>query len=203
MTAPTVLPVAGAVAPAAGVGVTFHGDDWMQPATIVRAGRHVFWFRLDGDDGSPAAGRWTYRAILRPDGTWREDHDMRRVDVGVRRRRPPPGCGVPGRRMPDQLAAAVERIEPWLLKRRWYPMTYMMIPSVLRAADELLTELAAYAGPERERVQALHARLSSLRQGFRNLGGGDASAATGDAEWREAGDVPAGEPRPAHGPVPR
>jgi hypothetical protein len=57
-------------------------------------------------------------------------------------------------------------------------MTYMMIPGVLRFADELLSELGAYAGPERERVAALHDRLVALRRGFKNHGGGDDSAAT-------------------------
>lgn len=178
MTNLIALPVAGAVTPVAGLGVTLHDDNGMHPATIVRAAPHVFWFRRDGANGAPAAGQWTYRAIQRRDGTWREDHEMWRVEIGVRRQGTPPDCGVPRQRTACQLAAAVDRIEPRLLKRRWYPMTYMAIPSVLKSADDLLVELAAYFGPERGRVAALHERLTMLRNGFRNYGGGDTSAAT-------------------------
>ena len=107
---------------------------------------------------------------------------MRRVDVGVPRVRfdEPKDRGEPGQRTPDQLAAAVDRLEPRLLTRRWYPMSYMAIPSLLRSADELLAELSAYQGAEREGVAALHTRLTALRTGFRNIGGGDTSAASED-----------------------
>ena len=185
MTNVTLLPVPGAVKPTPGVGVTYHDEVGLLPGTIFRAGPRIFWFRIDGDfDGvsrlSPAQVAWTYRVVLQPDGTWREDHYMRRVDVGVRRVRftATDDRGDPGRRTVDQLAAAVDRIEPRLLTRRWYPMTYMAIPSLLRSADELLAELDAYRGPDQDRIGALRERLAGLRKGFRNIGGGEASAAT-------------------------
>ena len=60
---------------------------------------------------------------------------------------------VPGRRTEaDLLADRVEALTPALLRRRWYPMSYHAIPGVKRRADELLAALAAYDGPERERV---------------------------------------------------
>lgn len=171
-----VLPVPGAVAPAEGVGVTLHERDGLLPGTILRAGPRVFWFKLDGDRAGaeriwPAALAWTYRAVRQADGVWREGADMRRVDVGVRRLRLDTQAdrGEPGRRSGDQLAREVDRLEPWLLKTRWYPMTYMAIPSVLGSADALLAELARYDGPERERVAALRERLAALRTAFHRV----------------------------------
>lgn len=169
------LPVPGAVLPAPGGGVTLHGLDADRPGTILRAGPRVFWFRLD-TDGRAAAHltdamrAWTFRAVRQADGTWR-DADLRRVDVGLRRLRvhDPAARGVPGARSADQLARELDRLEPWLLRRRWYPTTSMMIPSVLASADALLAELDAYAGPERARVTALHERLAALRTGFRRI----------------------------------
>jgi hypothetical protein len=169
------LPVPGAVAPAPGVGVTWRGPDADRPGTIFRAGPRVFWFRLDAD--GPAAAHltdalraWTFSAVRQADGTWR-DADMRRVDVGVRRLRLHALAvrGVPGARSVDELAREVDRLEPSLLKRRWYPMTSMMIPGVLASADALLSELDAYAGPDRPRAVALRERLAALCAGFRRL----------------------------------
>jgi hypothetical protein len=169
MTNLTVVPVT----PEPGVGVTYHSWCGIVPGTILRAGREVFWFRVDRD--FPGAEQlteaflgWTNRAILY-DGVWRVDHEMLRVEVGFRRAGP--------RASPEQteaglLAARVEACEPSLLKRRWYPMSYMAIPGVLAKADALLAKLEAYEGPERARVTALHARFARLRARFRNVGGG-------------------------------
>lgn len=179
MTNVITLPVPGAVKPAPGVGLTLHHNAGLVPGTILRAGPRIFWFQID--NGFPGAERltevqlgWTYRAVLQPDGAWREEPDMRRVDVGVRRARlaSPADFGVPGRRTADQLAAAVERLAPWFLKRHWYPMTLMAMPTVLISADELLGEIEAYEGPASDRVGSLHERLAALRARFRNVGSG-------------------------------
>jgi hypothetical protein len=100
---------------------------------------------------------------------------MQRVEVGVRRGR---HAGPATTGEADVFAARLAGLEPRLLQRRWYPMTYMTIPSLLRAADELLGKMAAYDGPERERVATLHDKLTRLRKDFRNIGGGDRSAPT-------------------------
>jgi hypothetical protein len=181
MTDVLVLPVPGAVTPAAGVGVTYHSGAELLPGTILRAGPRVFWFRIDRDfDGAAelysGLRDWTHRAILQPDGVWRVGHEMHRVDVGIRRARlepvPQPASEV------ERLAAAVDRIEPSLLRRRWYSPDQLVIPSLLESADEILAELAAYGGPHKERVAALHERLTALRVGFRNIGDDRSSAAT-------------------------
>ncbi|HYG69775.1 MAG TPA: hypothetical protein VD838_19020 [Anaeromyxobacteraceae bacterium] len=182
MSAVIQLPVAGAVMPAPGVGVTFHSLLGIVPGTIVRAGPRIFWFRVD--DGFPGGAQlsetfrgWTHSAVLQPDGVWRAGAEMMRVDVGVRRWR---RSGPAPTSEADKLAAALEGLEPRLLQRRWYPMTYMGIPSMLHAADDLLERMAAYDGPERERVATLHEKLAHLRKDFRNVGGGLRSAATED-----------------------
>lgn len=170
--------------PRAGDGVTLHDHGCLYPGTIIRvsASGRCLWFQLDAvtqDDGDGTAARfvpdartWTYRAIRQPDGVYREDHDMKRVDVGVRRFRWRRNVlpGAPGARGLVDLDEAVELIEPWLLKTRWYPMTGMMIPSVLKKTDELLAEIAAFRGrdeAETASAEALHERLAKLKIGFR------------------------------------
>ena len=171
--------------PRVGDGVTLHDHACLYPGTIIRvstSGR-CLWFQVDAvtqDDGDGTAARfvpdartWTYRAIRQPDGVYREDHDMKRVDVGLRRFRLRRNVlpGAPGERGLVDLEEAVELIEPWLLKTRWYPMTGMMIPGVLKKTDELLAEIAAAAFRERDdaeaaRLEALHDRLGKLKGNF-------------------------------------
>ena len=59
------------------------------------------------------------------------------------------------------------RMEPSLLQRKWYPMTYMVIPSLLRGADELIAEMDAYQGADEAEVRELRARLAARRAEFR------------------------------------
>ncbi len=182
MTHVTLPPVPGAVEPAPGVGVTYHSSFGTLRGTILRAAREVFWFQVDRDfPGAEKLGetflRWTNRAILYQ-GVWRVSHEMRRVEVGFRRVDPRPSSGPETEA--DRLATLVEAYEPRLLTRRWYPMNYLLIPNVKGTADALLARFAAYEGPERERVAALHARFARLRARFSNLGGGLANAATDD-----------------------
>ncbi len=59
------------------------------------------------------------------------------------------------------------RLEPGLLQRKWYPMTYMAIPSLLSSADALVAEMDAYEGPDEVAVRELHALLVERRAGFR------------------------------------
>lgn len=170
--------------PRAGDGVTLHDHGCLSPGTIIRvsSSARCLWFQLDAvtqDDGDGTAARfvpdprtWTYRAVHQRDGVYREDHDMKRVDVGVRRFRWRCSVlpGVPGERDLVDLEQALELIEPWLLKTRWHPMTGMMIPSVLKKADELIAEIAAFRGrdeAETAGAEALHERLAKLKIGFK------------------------------------
>ncbi len=170
--------------PMVGDGVTLHDHGCLYPGTIIRvstSGRCA-WFQLDAvsqDDGDGTAARfvpdgrtWIFRAIRQRDGIYREDHDMKRVDVGVRRFRWRRNVlpGAPGERGLIDLEEAVELIEPWLLKTRWYPMTGMMIPGVLKKTDELLAEIAAFKGrddSEAARSEALRERLVALKRNFK------------------------------------
>lgn len=65
------------------------------------------------------------------------------------------------------LEEEVRRLVPWLRKRDWYPMTYMMIPSVLSAAALLRLRLRASAAEDPERATALEACVADLVRGFR------------------------------------
>lgn len=67
------------------------------------------------------------------------------------------------------LEAEVDRIEPWLRRTEWAPMTYMMIPSVLKSADQLLQRIAASSDPAGGRREALLDRLRTLRAEFRRV----------------------------------
>ena len=173
--------------PAPGLGVTLHAREGLMPGTILRTGPRIFWFRLDDTPELavplwPAAKAWTYRAVLQPDGLWREEPDKQFVEVGVRRSLPAAPRGTAGSRTPNELEAALAWWEPMLLRRRWYSMSYMAIPSMKCAVEELAGELAAYRGPEVHRVAALADRLARLRAGFRNIGGGLESVATEEVE---------------------
>jgi hypothetical protein len=156
-------------APAVGKGVTRHTHGILEPGTILRvspSGRTI-WCQVDDPvDGQAALqpGKLpeTYRAIRQADGVFRAGHEMWRVVVGVRRARTrEASSSAPAGSLTD-LAERLERLEPWLLRRRWYPMTYMAIPSILRSTEELLAALAAYSGTQRDAAAALHARLANL-----------------------------------------
>lgn len=67
----------------------------------------------------------------------------------------------------DEAEARLEQLRPPLTRRIWPPMTYMLIPSVLGAADRLLVWLEAYEGEDRDRAAALHDELATLRGDFR------------------------------------
>jgi len=61
----------------------------------------------------------------------------------------------------------VDRIAPWLLETRWLPMSYMLIPSVVRDADLLIASIeAADAGPDQKNLEALLEKLRYLRSTF-------------------------------------
>lgn len=59
-----------------------------------------------------------------------------------------------------------EKIEPWLLKTIWPPLTYMMIPSVLNGADELILELQQAVGASPDLAPLLQ-KMEELRRNFR------------------------------------
>ena len=117
-------------APAVGKGVTRHAHGNLEPGTILRvapSGRTI-WCQVDDSvDGQtasqPGKPPETYRAIRQADGVFRAGHEMWRVVVGVRRARSrKAGSSAPAGSLAD-LAERLERLEPWLLRRRWYPMT--------------------------------------------------------------------------------
>jgi hypothetical protein len=171
-------------APHVGDGVTLLRGRERVPGTILRvstSGR-CFWFQEDAvvADGEvdrrawflPDPGGWIFRALREPDGTYREADGKFEVTVGQRefRSRVAPDLPPPGKRGLDHLATAVRDLEPYLRKERWYPMTYMAIPSVRKRAQALLDEIAALAlrQPEaRSGAEALHRRLAGLLGGMR------------------------------------
>lgn len=143
------------------------------PATVVRVGFDglVVWLQVDrveeGQGGMPRfvpdPTSWVFRAVRR-DGVYRLDPEMEPVEIGVRRFRwrataPPPGC--------ETFRERFERIEPYLLRRRWYPMTSTGIPSLLRSAEALLAEMTAYRGPDAAAIARLRERLAVRLDGFR------------------------------------
>ncbi len=165
------LPESPSSPPVVGGALTWRRQDASVPATILRISRSgsCLWFECEKDHGKEP--RMIFRALRCGDGQYREDHDCWPVDVGVREEGPraPPPDGAYGDQTLAELTTSVERIEPWLRKTRWYPMTYMMIPSVLASADELLFALAAYPGnaeAERLEAQRLASHLAALRGDF-------------------------------------
>ncbi len=67
----------------------------------------------------------------------------------------------------ESLEAELARLEPCPRKTDWYPMTNMIIPSVLQAADVLAYRLDAGRDPDRERIEVAKRHLRALRAGFR------------------------------------
>lgn len=77
----------------------------------------------------------------------------------------------------DALAREQSRIEPWLARAAFPPMTCLLIPSILEAADRLLSRLGSYRGPREAEAKAMYVRLWELRQHFGPLNAGDAMPA--------------------------
>ncbi|HZZ83950.1 MAG TPA: hypothetical protein VFE30_05395 [Anaeromyxobacteraceae bacterium] len=164
-----------------GDGATVDDTHLRRPATVVRVafeGR-AFWIRPDAvvedERGDPRfvpdPCAEPIRVLRQPDGSYREDHQKHRVLLGRRELRLS-SSAVPeaaGARTLASYRALFERIEPWLLRTRWYPMTYMMIPSVLAKADALIAEMEGYRGKDRDEVLELRARLVARRDGFRRI----------------------------------
>ena len=62
----------------------------------------------------------------------------------------------------------IDKIEPWLRKTIWPPMTYMIIPSVLEGADTLIRDLTFETNRTNDdalRAQLL--RVTKLRAEFK------------------------------------
>lgn len=151
------------------------------PGTISRVGRRgeAFTFRYDDVvvDAGSTRERFVERpnraedlAVRQPDGVFRVTRSTRwRVVPGDRRNCEiePGGDGMPGKRGLDGIALAFQRLEPWLLKRDWFPMTCMGIPSIMKRADELMAELVRYGrrdGVDAGRARALHEALATMRE---------------------------------------
>jgi hypothetical protein len=101
-----------------------------------------------------------------PWGDWYLPHEMQQVVLGLRWRETLPQAleGEPGRRTARGWALAVDRIEPRLLQREWFPMDYMMIPSVLRSANEWLEEMATFESADPAERAAVEAERRRLQQ---------------------------------------
>jgi hypothetical protein len=149
--------------PPIGLPITWHRQDADVPGVVIRVASTgtLFWFRTEGGN--------VYRATTALDGRWREDSDCWPVTLGVARsgKRPAPPTPTPL----DELLHKADRLEPWLLKRRWYPMSYMMIPGVLSSAQQVAEQLEHWQGSaeEVERARQKGAHLRRLLTGFRRL----------------------------------
>ncbi len=172
------MPEAGlALVPFVGMGLTFLFKEQVYAGTIVRISddfQSIFFvqdrphlpkgnggraFIFTSGSGSACEARHEARGYV-----W----EGRLVQLGVRRWVTTPATG-PAAALPG-LAGFRERfarMEPSLLQRQWYPMTYMIIPSLLRGADELIAEMDAYQGTDADEVRELRARLAIRRAEFR------------------------------------
>ena len=163
--------------PFVGMGLTFFFKEQVYAGTIVRISDDFQSIFFVQDRPHPPTRR-SPRAFIFTSGrgsVYEASHDARGfvwegrlVQLGVRRWVTTPAMGtgtpVPGlTRFRERLA----RMEPSLLQRKWYPMTYLLIPSLLRAADELIAEMGSYQGPDMEEVRELRARLAIRRAEFR------------------------------------
>lgn len=143
--------------------VTWHRQDVNVPGVIIRVASTgtLFWFRTETGD--------VYRATTAIDGRWREDSSCWPVTLGVATAGARPGSdGLTGL---DRLFYDADRVEPWLLKRRWYPMTYMMIPGVKSSAQQLVEKLEHWVGSPEEvaRAKEKGANLRRLLAGFKRI----------------------------------
>jgi|GEM_PF-4375751 len=68
--------------------------------------------------------------------------------------------------------AEVDRILPKLVETRWFAMSYMMIPKLIRDADDLIARMeSADAGRDQENLLALLEKLKYLRLKFARIVG--------------------------------
>jgi hypothetical protein len=67
----------------------------------------------------------------------------------------------------NDLRQRVDNLEPKLLQRIWPPMTYMLIPNVLKAADEIITELQSPSMKNDPEAVIILARITDLRANFK------------------------------------
>jgi hypothetical protein len=66
----------------------------------------------------------------------------------------------------NDLQQRVDNLEPKLRQTIWPPMTYMMIPSVLKAADEVITALQSPDLKNTPEAVGLLARITDPRPNF-------------------------------------
>ena len=162
--------------PFVGMGLTFFFKEQVYAGTIVRVSddfQRIFFVQdrphppskvaLTAFIFTPGSGA-AYEARHSPRGyVW----EGRPVLLGVRRWVTSlKDTGAPTTAL-TALRDRLERLEPSLLQRKWYPMSYMAIPSLLRSADELIAEMDAYQGPDVEEVRELRTRLALRRGEFR------------------------------------
>lgn len=166
-----------ALVPFAGMGLTYFFKEQVYAGTIVRISddfQSIF-FVQDRPHIPKGAGGRAFLFTTGRGAAYEARHaargyewEGRLVLLGVRRwaTTPAAGAAIPA----PELAGFRERfarMEPSLLQRRWYPMTYMLIPSLLRGADELIAEMDTYQGPNAEEVRELRATVAIRRAEFR------------------------------------
>lgn len=67
-----------------------------------------------------------------------------------------------------KFTASIDKIEPWLGKTTWAPMTYMLIPSVLESADHLIRNLTFELNRTNdEALREQLERVTTLRANFK------------------------------------
>jgi hypothetical protein len=149
------------MAPDIGTPVTWHRQSEELAGEIVRIAStgKLFWFQLK--DGSK------FRAVL-IEGIWREDLDCWPVDL----RAPSSPAGDQPVGALDEALHRLSRLEPWLLKRRWYPMTSMLMQGVKTSAAVLVDELERWPedpAPEKARATEKAIYLRRLIAEFRRI----------------------------------
>jgi hypothetical protein len=159
-----------------GEGLTVYRDGGHKPGTIhrVSATGRCIWYSIDAaeTDGTDQVQSDVHRAIRGLDGVYRDDRELWRIALDVKRpaKASTDSAYQGGDISLDALEEEVERLEPYLLRKRWYPMTSMTIPSVLQHADALISSLTGYSPvteEESKRHSASLQRLLGLRRNFR------------------------------------
>ncbi|TNF33172.1 MAG: hypothetical protein EP329_08650 [Deltaproteobacteria bacterium] len=69
----------------------------------------------------------------------------------------------------DEIRAYHAKLMEALRRTRWPPMTYMLIPSVLKSADQFVSELASYEGEEADEVARMRVEVREARASFKRL----------------------------------
>ena len=67
-----------------------------------------------------------------------------------------------------EMQSKIDEIEPWLTRTSWPPMSYMLIPGVMKRADDYLNRMRPLTFESIE-WEFLYQRLYKLRHSFKRL----------------------------------